>query len=215
MDNNFLSVDEFAAAAKTSKQNIYKQLTKRLQPYTKKDSIGRAIISKEALKEFYSNSTPNTTEFNNIEQPIDSGNFNGFSNSDLSTNSTAVEQLEQPIEQPQNVDKIDYTQQYIESLLQQINDLKEEKQQLKDELDKKTAEKDRVIESKDKQIQEYNNTLTEMLKQQQQLTEKALQTTGNAQLLQAADKINEQPQQKKKGLLSHIFKQKEKNTAEE
>lgn len=86
----------------------------------------------------------------------------------------AVENAEAPINSPDSRETA-----VIDFLMKQIEELREE------------------CRSKDKQIAEYNARIALLLEKQQELTEKALITTGQAQYLQARNK--------KQGFFSRLF----------
>lgn len=178
---NLLSVSEFAAATNTSKQNIYQQLETRLKDYVIRIK-GKTFIDEAALK-IFEEIQVHSSGVDQVEQVEQVKN-----DDNKAENQVAADQVEQATSK--QIEQVaaakDYTQQYIDSLLQQIDELK-------------TANA-----KKDEQLQEYNKQIIELMNKQQLLTEEAMSITNNLQLLEAA-KMNEG---KKLPLLQRIFKRK-------
>ena len=148
--NEYLTVQEFAAAAGVSKQAIYKQMNSRLAPYVQTIK-GQRKIAAAALHEFYDTveqpKQPEATE--NQQKPTEKVE----NSTDNQPNSTITKQPETTENQePTSLEKrIDE----LEKLLQkQIEEDRQEKEFLKDQI----RQKDKTIEN-----------LTENLKMAQQL----------------------------------------------
>lgn len=148
--NEYLTVQEFAAAAGVSKQAIYKQMNSRLAPYVQTIK-GQRKIAAAALHEFYDTveqpKQPEATE--NQQKPTEKVE----NSTENQPNSTITKQPETTEKQEQT--SLEKRIDELEKLLQkQIEEDRQEKEFLKDQI----RQKDKTIEN-----------LTENLKMAQQL----------------------------------------------
>lgn len=171
--NEYLTVQEFAAAAGVSKQAIYKQMNSRLAPYVQTIK-GQRKIAAAALHEFYDTveqpKQPEATE--NQQKPTEKVE----NSTENQPNSTITKQPETTENQePTSLEKrIDE----LEKLLQkQIEEDRQEKEFLKDQI----RQKDKTIEN-----------LTENLKIAQQLA-----AADKKKLLE----IEQRQQEKEQGII--------------
>lgn len=150
MDNEYLTVQEFAEAAGVSKQTIYKQMNSRLAPYVQ-TIRGQRKIAAVALYEFYDvveqpNQPEPTEKQPKTTEKVD-GSTENQSNSTLDNQPKSTEKQEKTSLE-KRIDE-------LEKLLQkQIEEDRQEKEFLKDQI----RQKDKTIEN-----------LTENLKMAQQL----------------------------------------------
>lgn len=162
MNNEYLTIAEFAKAAGISKQKVYslrQEYSKYFSVIHNKQKVSSLLLELLQGEDIIENSDYNlqqqTTEQISIDKPEDE-------TTEADNNISAAEETT-TTDKPNN--------EYITFLQQQIIDLRQE------------------VKEKDKQLSEYHSRITSLLEKQQELTEKALQTTGQAQLLQAADKL--------------------------
>lgn len=169
MNKKYLTVKEFADAAKISQQAVYKQISGRLKPFIKVEG-NKKMIAAAALKEFYSiDNSDDSTQVEQVDQPNSTSK-----NNDIQPLVEGVEQL--------NSTKIsnDKKQNILED---QIKDLQKQIQEiLKNDQEEKKFLRDQ-IKQKDKQIE----SLTENLKIAQQLA-----AADKKKLLELEDKQKEQ-----------------------
>ena len=173
MNDEYLTVQEFAKAAGVSKQTIYKQMNSRLAPYVQTIK-GQRKIAAAALHEFYDTveqpKQPEATE--NQQKPTEKVE----NSTENQPNSTITKQPETTENQePTSLEKrIDE----LEKLLQkQIEEDRQEKEFLKDQI----RQKDKTIEN-----------LTENLKIAQQLA-----AADKKKLLE----IEQRQQEKEQGII--------------
>lgn len=183
----YLTVKEFAKIAKVSNQAIYKQLDNRLKPYVKKIK-GKKMIGKEALKEFYGEDQPETTN----------NQLNSTQNQPETTDNQPQINLDEQPETTQNQPAIDDK---IKALEQQISELlnqsREETEFLKDQ-----------IRKKDEQIEQLTNNLT-MAQQLAAADKKKILELEQKEQAKQEEKIVDAPEpepEKKKGFFSRFFK---------
>ena len=173
----FISVKEFAEAAKVSQQYIYKIKTTTLKGYTKKIDK-KLVISREALKLFLENSTPAEM----VSQPNSTEENRGFQ--------PEVEKVVQPnstTNETPAAAEIETLKQLIAELQQDKADLKKDKEYLQQQL----AGQQELIQTLNNRLEADTKSIEHMqvlLNQQQQLT--------------MADKVADQ---KKRKLLDRLF----------
>jgi len=110
MNEEYLSVEEFAAAANVSQQAIYKQIKGRLEPYVEYIQ-GKRMIKKEAINIFHGNNStdikPDATEnkqetTDEVEQPLNPKSTQEGSNTDnVSLLREIIEKQEKQLEEKQ------------------------------------------------------------------------------------------------------------------
>ena len=148
MNKEYLTVKEFAEAAKISQQAVYKQISSRLKPFVITKG-NQKMIAAAALKEFYF--PDDSTQVEQVDQLDSTPKNQEFQ--------PVVEQVDQPDSTRNSEDK---QQQILED---QIKELQEQiKEILKNEQEEKQFLRDQ-IKQKDKQIE----SLTDNLKIAQQL----------------------------------------------
>ena len=217
MENvKYLSIAEFAEAAKVSKQAIYKQVNNensQLAPYILRDGK-KTLISIAALPALYKVDTENltfTTPTEDAGQP--EATPKGESKVEETTPQTTTDN---PTQQPDNpfstIENQPISTDYIELLKAQVAELKAEKEAVEKRLNATITEKDNII--KDQSAQ-----LAQLAQQVAQIADKALITTAQQQYLTAKAggdtveippagdaPIEEQtPEKKKKGFWGRLF----------
>lgn len=162
MNKEYLTVKEFADAAKISQQAVYKQISSRLKPYI--SIVGnQKMIHAAALEKFYPEEENDRKK--EVEQPVQPDTTPDIEVEQLKPAPDIV--VEQPIQpkvaQPTPTDKeMERTQQLLED---QIKELQSQmKEIIKNQHEEKEFLRDQ-IKQKDKQIE----SLTDNLKMAQQL----------------------------------------------
>ena len=157
--NGFLTVKEFAEAAKVSQQYIYKIKGTTLKAYTKKIDK-KLMISSEALKLF----SENSTQVEKVAQPNSTEEIKGFQ--------PEVEKVAQPnstTEGTAAAAEIETLKQLIAELQQDKADLKKDKEYLQQQL----AGQQELIQTLNNRLEADTQSIEHLqilLNQQQQLT---------------------------------------------
>ena len=107
--------------------------------------------------------------------------------------------LEQSAEQPEPKKEPDYSEDYVQSLLEKIEDLKAEKVQLQQEKEKMQQR----IDEKDAHIMEITERLTVLLKNE--LDRTALQAAPAAETVEVVQPADAAEPEKKKGFFARVF----------
>lgn len=199
MNEEYLSVEEFAAAANVSQQAIYKQIKGRLEPYVEYIQ-GKRMIKKEAINIFYGNNStdikPDATE---VKPETTENKPDATENKQETT-----DEVEQPLnpkstQEGSNTDNV--------SLLREIIE-KQEKQ-----LEEKQKTIDTLLVSLNK-AQDSNNKLQILVDQQQHLaahliTQKPVEAEEET-IYQSAKEVDTPAAaadpEKKKGFFARLFK---------
>ena len=139
MNKKYLTVKEFADAAKISQQAVYKQISGRLKPFVKIEGKQK-MIAAAALKEFYS--IDSLIKVVQLEQPRSAPEYN-----DIQKKVEKVEQLENRTVEQLNSNQTKILEDQVKELQKQIQEIikkdQEEKQFLRDQI----KQKDKLIES--------------------------------------------------------------------
>ena len=169
MNKEYLTVKEFAEAAKISQQAVYKQMSSRLKPYIKIKG-NQKMIQAAALEKFYSEDE-NDSNLEEIQPIQPDSTLHIVVEQPKPEPYIAVEQPNQPkVEQPAADDEKPNIMQHlleeqIKELQQQMQEIIKSQQEEKKFLYEQIEKKDKQIERKDQQIE----NLTENLKMAQQL----------------------------------------------
>lgn len=173
-----ISVADYARIKNISPQAVYKQINNNKLTIVFKEENNKKVKYIQAdLTEAELNSL-----LNQVEQ-VESAEFGGTATieepnstqQDFKPTEENKEKVKQPIEKPNST----IAENSRETEL--LNQIKELKQQLN--------EKEEIIKQKDNIIIDYASRFAEMAQQAQEIANKALTTTGQAQYLQAAEKI--------------------------
>ncbi len=103
-DKIYLTVKEFAAAAKVSDKNIYQQVKTRLEPYTKAID-GVTMIDKAALEVFYSGIQSTQVKLNQVDLTLEQTREKEAENKYLTYLEEQVKELKQEIKDRDNTIK--------------------------------------------------------------------------------------------------------------
>lgn len=191
----YLSIAEFAEAAKVSKQAIYKQINNensQLYPYILREGK-RTLISISALSELYKvdieNLTLSTQQEANSTLEVENSTQQSAQQVDkveekstpIQPNSNLRVENSTPKDQPISTD-------YIEYLKAEIKELKADKAQQEQRFNDTLKEKDAIIKQQTEQ-------LANLAQQVADIANKALITTSQQQYLTAAEKAEKQEPQ--------------------
>ena len=216
MENvKYLSIAEFAEAAKVSKQAIYKQVNNensQLAPYILRDGK-KTLISIAALPALYKVEIENTT-FSTATEGKETTLTTQDSENSTQQTTQEVEEAKEETTQDQPFSSLDnqpISTDYIAFLKAEIEELKSEKAQTEQRLNDTIKEKDQIIKQQTEQ-------LASLAQQVADIATKALITTSQQQYLTAAEKVDKQeppaeeaiikevePEAPKKGFLAKLF----------
>ena len=191
----YYTVPEFAEIAGVSKQAVYQRIKKDLKGYTRKEA-GVTVISGEALEL--------------VGSKVDQAESSTF-NFALDYESSGVEQVDQVLNQPSKADEssgqavksssqlskagessslLDYMNSkegILEYLMSDIENLRREIDRLHGDIDRLNG----IITEKDAKIAEFAERFAGLAEKEQEISSRALATTGQAQMLHA---MSEQPE---------------------
>lgn len=188
----FYTVPEFAELAGVSKQAVYQRIKKDLKGYTRKEA-GVTVISRDALElvgskvdqaESIAFNFTLDCESSEIEQAV-----NQPSKADESS-SQAVKSSSQSSKAAESSSLLDYMNSkegILEYLMSDIDNLRHDIDRLHGEIDRLNG----VIADKDAKIAEFAERFAGLAEKEQEISSRALATTGQAQMLHA---MSEQPE---------------------
>lgn len=192
----FYTVPEFAELAGVSKQAVYQRIKKDLKGYTRKEA-GVTVISGDALDLVGSkvdqaeSSTFNFAfdyESSEVEQAV-----NQLSKADESS-SQAVKSSGQSSKAAESSGLLDYMNSkegILEYLMSDIDNLRREIDRLHGDIERLNG----VISDKDAKISEFAERFAGLAEKEQEISSRALATTGQAQMLHAmSEQSAEQPE---------------------
>lgn len=162
----YYTVQEFAEFAGVSKQAVYERIKRDLQGYTIKRA-GKTMISGDALQFVGNKDESSGLMF------------------DLDNQSSQDEQLEQVENQESQSSK---TVEYLNSKEGLLEYLQSDIERLRMDIDRLHGEIDRlngVIADKDAKIAEFAERFAGLAEKEQEISSRALTTTGQAQMLHA------------------------------
>lgn len=181
MDNELLSVSEFAKRAGVSTQSVYGRLKTEngaLQEYVVEQD-GKRYIKTEALQELY-----------NVDRNVDRDAVN------------VDKETDKPCSMPVNADtdeKSGENREYIDYLLSQIAELKAENKEL---LQRCTS----LEQEKEQWLTRANEQLASLTDKVAKIAEQALLATHQQQALSAADKMQKEAEPEQKGFWKRMFR---------
>jgi len=167
-----LTIAEYSAQIGISKKNIYKKIEQGKIDTVEKKINNRNVLCVIVEEEPEEVKEVNYTEVKAVKEVKENGSENGYI-----PEKEEVKEVNYP--EVKAVKEVNYPEQNI---IQSIQTKREK--ELLEEIER-LREK---INEKDKVINDYANKFAVMAQQAQEIANKALTTTGNAQLLQAAEK---------------------------
>lgn len=184
----YLSIAEFAAIARVSKQAIYKQVKNKnsqLSSYLLRDGK-KTLIKINALSELYGVETEklNLSTQNREIKTTFSTNEEGVKVENTTLKAGNTTQENQPLNQVSTQENQPLSTDYIEFLKAQIAELKTEKAEIEQRLTATIQEKDHII-------QEQSAQLSDLAQKVAQIADKALIATSQQQYLTALEKTGE------------------------
>lgn len=184
----YLSIAEFAAIARVSKQAIYKQVKNKnsqLSSYLLRDGK-KTLIKINALSELYGVETEklNLSTQNREIKTTFSTNEEGTEVENTTLKAENTTQENQPLNQVSTQENQPLSTDYIEFLKAQIAELKTEKAEIEQRLTATIQEKDHII-------QEQSAQLSDLAQKVAQIADKALIATSQQQYLTALEKTGE------------------------
>lgn len=170
----YITISEFAKRAGVTRQSVYKRLDKELQPFVK-EVDSRKTIDISAL-EVYSPQTNSRTDCRNTDNATEEVTENCSVSDNETQRTTRGCSATGKQGNKTTVDSstiVNATDRFTEHLEKEIEYLKME-----------LAEKEKQIADKDKQITGYANEFAQLVKKEQEISEKALQAASQSQSLQ-------------------------------
>lgn len=188
----FYTVPEFAELAGVSKQAVYQRIKKDLKGYTRKEA-GVTVISGDALELVGSKveQAESTTlsfaldcESSEVEQAV-----NQPSKADESSNQAvkSSNQSSKAAESSSLLDHMNSKEGILEYLMNDIENLRREIDRLHGDIERQNG----IIAEKDAKIAEFAERFAGLAEKEQEISSRALATTGQAQMLHA---MSEQPE---------------------
>ncbi len=184
----FYTVPEFAELAGVSKQAVYQRIKKDLKGYTRKEA-GVTVISGEALE--LVGSKVEQAELSEFNFELDSGMDEV---EQLYREISKVDQSKRKVDQDNQSSESTSLREYLNSkegmldyLISDLRNLRNNIERLQKEIDRLNS----IIADKDAKIAEFAERFAGLAEKEQEISSRALATTGQAQMLHA---MSEQPE---------------------